>query len=525
MLDVLGSIPADQLVGVLRGWGARADPAAGRDELLVALFREISPPSRRARLRTVQAAELPAFERHVLRGSLRELGEWLDDKAPVAVLEQKLRSLLVGKEGVAARMGMARETHLSGYVQEFRAHSTRRRLSIAGGAFILAFLGVVALNTTVGVFAFLHSMVTLLPDSFGPAASTGTRLSALSGAAGTMATRHWFLTVSFGGWPLLTAALVPLLESRRAARQRRLLSLLLFAAARREEGLGGHAHRGEGEQLAQRIDSIERLLREDRGELARLAQRAEQVESLARQGFAATQEALADLRTATPASRTHEELLDRLSRVTAEEVGEQISKQPARVSDLERTIGDAGVQLDALDERSRSFLLTGMYLLLELPPYIEDFSPAALEFARALELELHSRVFDVLRDEWRAEVSEQVDEPRREDMRLRRFLTEEARSITLGEMAVSLSRLSSRTCRKRSALLQRVVELAAVGFPNPSLVTEKRGLAAVVTREAVQSFRNDPAHTRRLGQAEALAAWEWAAGGLRLLDELVQPVA
>ena len=174
-------------------------------------------------------------------------------------------------------------------------------------------------------------------------------------------------------------------------------------------------------------------------------------------------------------------------------------------SDFDHEIRARLDRFEKLESKVVCFLRTAE-CLLELSLEWNDYSPVAIEFAKAVERQLLYQVFKpIQRDERRLQV--QPGTP------LAKFL-DGGRDLTIGQMGfLLLGALKSKSSRRKpddDALRQRLLDSY-----DPDLLRE---LKIQLTPEMVDKYRNAPAHPESTNRATAEEGREWS---YRVLDLLL----
>jgi hypothetical protein len=142
-----------------------------------------------------------------------------------------------------------------------------------------------------------------------------------------------------------------------------------------------------------------------------------------------------------------------------------------------------------LDPTTIIFLANGEVVFEEcLSRYsvLYDCSPVALEFGKAIEKEMHTRIFEPFRDHWKI-----IKQPitSNEDHHLRRFVEGQTEDLTLGSIATLFKSLKDKQELDKSPLLQvlkRYLNDHFLGLVEP--------LSVLLTHDIIDKLRNYPIH-------------------------------
>jgi tetratricopeptide (TPR) repeat protein len=199
-----------------------------------------------------------------------------------------------------------------------------------------------------------------------------------------------------------------------------------------------------------------------------------------------------------------------------EKCAEGLLDEETVIEHLERSI-EEGVQREGVDlglyrkeaeislgpaadvqEETMAFLCTGEFLLAKLPTSL-DCSPSAIEFCKAVETELHNRLFDPFKS-WCQKHLPESTEGRDQTSKFREFIYKGGK-LALGQMAMILQLLTKEKLLATDTFLaefDRFVHL----FP-------RRELLSVLTPWNVEKYRNSAAHLDlfTLEKARETKAW------------------
>ncbi len=170
-----------------------------------------------------------------------------------------------------------------------------------------------------------------------------------------------------------------------------------------------------------------------------------------------------------------------------------------------------------LDDKSSTFLLTGEYLLDNLPKEF-DFSPVSIQFCKAVETELQGSLFDP----FKTKVLNDRDAIRRanNDNDIFENYIFENKSMALGQMAWILKNTSKDKniagLELRKSFKQHIEQEL-----NSNVIFGDRGLLKILTMNKVNKYRNGAAHSSIIPKDRAIAAREWSYNNLNIISGLL----
>ncbi len=158
-----------------------------------------------------------------------------------------------------------------------------------------------------------------------------------------------------------------------------------------------------------------------------------------------------------------------------------------------------------LDTTALNFLYTGEWLIC-LMPKDSDFAASAIEFCKAVEIELMKTIFEPFRVKCLSVISQDKDSI--EESRVLRDFTYREGKLTLGGMAMVFQFLGSNKTLRKSIIINELRALINM-FPQPKNLLGKGGLRSLLTAEAVQEYRNKAAHSELFSLEKAKMSGRW----------------
>lgn len=164
---------------------------------------------------------------------------------------------------------------------------------------------------------------------------------------------------------------------------------------------------------------------------------------------------------------------------------------------------------NALLTNVRHFLATGEYLLEKIPDAL-DHAPTAIEFCKALEVDLKESIFVLFKNHSGRAVS--LDSPTRRESFLFNYCAGTG-ELTLGNMAYVLQILNPNASYGSDQVLKKFKSFiqSEVGL------TTFNNLKAALTQNKINRYRNGAAHTSAFSKIKAEETRQWCYSIINLL--------
>ena len=185
------------------------------------------------------------------------------------------------------------------------------------------------------------------------------------------------------------------------------------------------------------------------------------------------------------------------------------------LSHLEKKFTDEFPFTLSADARPVRFLATGEYILSSFPAEA-DFAPAAVEFAKALELVVEVLIFAPLKLGLGASLPTPVKGS--PDEWLVRYLAG-GKALTLGQAGFIFQQLSSRKKVEAHDVLRRLDNAVDSAFQKNHF----QDLKALLSHEKIETYRNLAVHSSIFPKDKAQEALSWVREGLVIFESSVVP--
>ena len=172
-----------------------------------------------------------------------------------------------------------------------------------------------------------------------------------------------------------------------------------------------------------------------------------------------------------------------------------------------------------LENESLCAIATGDFLIqsYKYNPNL-DFSPVVIEYCKALECELYTKLFKKIRMHLRLYSNKSLEDILKEEEKNKKLKSvclffKGDKELTLGEITFILTFINSKSERSKSILLRVMKDFIETKTQNPNLFLSKDGFISRI-KEIVDYYRNPAAHVKILNLDDALLCREKVLGCL-----------
>lgn len=198
-------------------------------------------------------------------------------------------------------------------------------------------------------------------------------------------------------------------------------------------------------------------------------------------------------------------------------VQEKIEQEGIELELYKKEVEKSLKATEVIQPRTMKFLCTGEFLLSQLHKPL-DYAPSAIEFCKAIENELHDRLFKPFKSWCLKNLPDlQATHVRKEASRLFEFIYKDKR-IALGEMTMIFQFLGSRKRLKENKLFQMLKNFIERLF-RPEFLLGTDGTRSVLTPKTVNMYRNSAAHLSEFDLKKAQDTKRWCYKILNLLSK------
>ncbi|VVB93253.1 Lipopolysaccharide assembly protein B [uncultured archaeon] len=207
------------------------------------------------------------------------------------------------------------------------------------------------------------------------------------------------------------------------------------------------------------------------------------------------------------------EILDNFCYELWHMLDDRLKERKVEVQIIEYSIKQTVSFSHKLENESICAIATGDFLLrsFKYNPNL-DFSPIIIEYCKALECELYTKLFKKIRTHFKIFSSKSLDEVLKNEEKIKnlksvcKFFKEE-KELTLGEIAFILTLVNSDSERSKSILLRVLEDFIQTKTQSPEIFLAKVGFTSRI-KEIVDYYRNPAAHVKTLNMDDATACRE-----------------
>lgn len=189
-------------------------------------------------------------------------------------------------------------------------------------------------------------------------------------------------------------------------------------------------------------------------------------------------------------------------------IDEKLKNRIEEVQIIELSIKQTCDFSHKLENESLCAIATGDFLMqsYKYNPNL-DFSPVVIEYCKALECELYTKLFKKIRIHLRLYSHKSLEDILKEENILKKLKTlcsffNGDKELTLGEITFILTLVNSKSERSKSILLRLIKEFIETKTQNPNLFLSKDGFIPRI-KEIVDYYRNPAAHVKILNFDDA----------------------